>query len=135
MRGFDSVWPNPHSGKAKYWFLIEWWLTVEGFVLVDNHGFTRKPGIPHVNSIVFLWGFETAPGSDDEETEADVEATKQGDVVAQPLESVQEKRRCPNRGDSDTPRVEVEDDELEDEEDDDGKTLVSDTNGTESEIS
>ncbi|KAL6965304.1 RNA helicase [Sarracenia purpurea var. burkii] len=48
----------------------------------------------------------------------------------------QEKRRCPNRGDSDTPRVEVEDDELEDEEDDDdGKTLVSDTDETESEIS
>ncbi|KAL7003679.1 hypothetical protein U1Q18_004828 [Sarracenia purpurea var. burkii] len=80
-------------------------------------------------------GFETAPGSDDEETEADVEVTKQGDVVARPLESVQEKRRCPNREDSDTPRVEVEDDELEDEEDDDGKTLVSDTDGTESEIS
>ncbi|KAL6958636.1 hypothetical protein U1Q18_047309 [Sarracenia purpurea var. burkii] len=87
------------------------------------------------STIHLLRGFETAPGSDDEETEADVEATKQGNVVAQPLESVQEKRRCPNRGDSDTPRVEVEDDELEDEEDDDGKTLVSDTDGTESEIS
>ncbi|KAL6973634.1 hypothetical protein U1Q18_027819, partial [Sarracenia purpurea var. burkii] len=73
-------------------------------------------------------------GSDDEETEADVEATKQGDVVVRPLESVLEKRRCPNRVDSDTPWVEVEDDELKDIEDDDGKTLVSDTYETESEI-
>ncbi|KAL6991240.1 RNA helicase [Sarracenia purpurea var. burkii] len=38
-------------------------------------------------------------------------------------------------GDSDTPRVEVEDGKLKDEEDDDGKTLVSHTDRAESEVS
>ncbi|KAL6973235.1 hypothetical protein U1Q18_027417, partial [Sarracenia purpurea var. burkii] len=45
------------------------------------------------------------------------------------------KRDDVQTGEIPTPGVEVEDGELEDEEDDDGKTLVSDTDGTELEIS
>ncbi|KAL6958395.1 hypothetical protein U1Q18_040332 [Sarracenia purpurea var. burkii] len=49
-----------------------------------------------------------------------------------PLVSV---RLCSNRGDLDAFGVVAIDDELEDEEEDDGKTPVSDKDGTESELS